>query len=45
MATDISSVRILRAAILHCVDDPALVGEQAVHYIEDGLLWMDGAGA
>jgi guanine deaminase len=41
MATDISSVRILRAAILHCVDDPALVGEQAVHYIEDGLLWIE----
>ncbi|GAA0794533.1 guanine deaminase [Marinobacterium sediminicola] len=35
-----SSSRILRGAIVDCLDDPAIAGESAVRYFEDGLLWI-----
>ncbi len=32
--------RVLRGSILHCLDDPAVAGEAAIHYLDDGLLWI-----
>ncbi|GAA0688264.1 guanine deaminase [Marinobacterium maritimum] len=32
--------RVLRGSILHCLDDPTTAGEAAIHYVADGLLWI-----